>query len=241
MVTTQAAFQALLQKAYPMSEAIDANGGWYAQYVDAQGAGIWMQFDLDNKLLGANPHFHGPSRRRVMLTEIVASRNYALDGAFHAWADPKDENDPESGAYPFVFDVPNFHSLPDRQFPVVKDIQLAAFAHTLELFADIADYDRYNAGEELRFASKCFIPVGLFASTEEAADEGPASTCMFVGHIQRTARFTNDLTGDDYFWMLVDTLGGEVDVVADLRFFQSPPQVGGIVKGEFWLSGYCCD
>jgi hypothetical protein len=35
----------------------------------------------------------------------------------------------------------------------------------------------------------------------------------------------------------VDTLGGEVDVVADVKLISSEPQIGGIVSGQFWLSG----
>jgi len=32
-------------------------------------------------------------------------------------------------------------------------------------------------------------------------------------------------------------LGGEIDVVADVKLILSEPQIGGIVSGQFWLSG----
>jgi len=32
-------------------------------------------------------------------------------------------------------------------------------------------------------------------------------------------------------------LGGEVDVVADIRYFEKEPVVNGILQGQFWLSG----
>ena len=61
-----------------------------------------MQFNKKNELLGANPHFKGISKRTVCLTNTVERSESELDSAFHCWADPSEENKPDSGAYPFV-------------------------------------------------------------------------------------------------------------------------------------------
>lgn len=54
--------------------------------------------------------------------------------AFHGWADPDDGN-PESGAYPFVFDAPDYILHDAVKLPAVFDVQLAAFAHELDAYA----------------------------------------------------------------------------------------------------------
>jgi hypothetical protein len=45
------------------------------------------------------------------------------------------------------------------------------------------------------------------------------------------------LTGEYFYSFLVDTLGGEVDVVAGTEFFENEPVRNGVVQGQFWLSG----
>jgi hypothetical protein len=47
----------------------------------------------------------------------------------------------------------------------------------------------------------------------------------------------NQRTKANFYWFLVETLGGEIDVVADPKLIASEPQLGGVVSGQFWLSG----
>jgi hypothetical protein len=60
---------------------------------------------------------------------------------------------------------------------------------------------------------------------------------VFTGIIKQYERKRNELTNEEFYWLLVDTLGGEVDIVADIRFFEKDPVLNGIVQGQFWLSG----
>ena len=60
---------------------------------------------------------------------------------------------------------------------------------------------------------------------------------FFTGIIKQYGRKRNGLTNEEFYWLLVDTLGGEVDVVADIRYFEKAPVINGIIQGQFWLSG----
>ncbi|MBX9782224.1 MAG: hypothetical protein K2X48_02920 [Chitinophagaceae bacterium] len=89
-----------------------------------------------DEIIGMNPHFNGKSKRNFFLTRTYSRPESELDGAFHCWADPENENEPESGAYPFVFDVPNFKPIAEIHYPKDYQIQLSAFAREINIYND---------------------------------------------------------------------------------------------------------
>ena len=218
-------------------ESIECRQGFYLRFADASGAEIYLQGNLEQELIGFNPHFDGKSRRKVGLTRAIERDSSILDGGFHAWANPI-ENEPESGDYPFVFDVPDFRMIENFQLPHVCEIQLTAFAsNDFKIYASEKNY--FDAQDsEPKFASKSFIPSGLFLPGDNAAAiEPPRPIGIFAGEIKEFELKTNELSNEKFYWFLVDTLGGEVDVVADVKLISSEPQIGSIVSGQFWLSG----
>lgn len=235
-VTTQEEFQQFLEKAYERSKQIKINEGAYSVFTDTSGAELYIQFNKENEVLGGNPHFKGKSRRTVCLTNSFNRPESELDGAFHCWADPSEENNPESGAYPFVFDLPDFKTIGKIDFPKIFDIQLIAFAQELSIYESEKEYDKIQSSE-LKFATQSFIPSGLFSIEEDKEPNPPQAFGLFTGIIKQFERKQNELTSETFYWLLVDTLGGEVDVVADSLFFEKEPVVNGIVQGYFWLSG----
>ncbi len=236
-VTTQEEFQQLLEKAYKTSNQIKIVEGAYSVFSDNSGAELFMQFNKKNELLGANPHFKGKSKRTVCLTNTVERTESELDGAFHCWADPSEQNNPDSGAYPFVFDLPDFKTIGHIDFPKNFDIQLTAFAQELSIYDNEKDYEESQTSEP-KWATQSFVPSGLFSFGEGENDPNPPqATGIFTGIIKQFAKKKNELTNEEFYWLLVDTLGGEVDVVADVRYFEKDPAVNGIVQGQFWLSG----
>ena len=236
-ITTQEEFQQLLERAYGKSEITKIKEGAYSIYTDPSGAELYIQFDKTNGCIGANPHFKGQSLRTVCLTSSFERPESELDGAFHCWADPSDENNPESGTYPFVFDLPDFKTIGKIEFPKNFTIQLTAFAQELSVYDNEKEFDK-NQTSELKWATQSFVPSGLFSLEEDNYDPNlPQATGMFTGIIKQYERKRNDLTSEEFYWILVDTLGGEIDVVADIRFFEKQPNINGIVQGVFWLSG----
>jgi hypothetical protein len=210
--------------------------GSYYKFADASGAAIYLQANASQELIGFNPHFEGKSRRTVCLTETIEKESSELDGAFHAWANPSEENNPESGEYPFVFDVPDFRVNADLSFPQNRQVQLTAFAsNEFQVFASERDFYAQQ-DSELKFAAKSFVPTGLINFHIDNT-QPPLAFGVFTGEIKEFELKTNELTGEKFYWFLVDTLGGEIDVVADAKLVAAEPSVGGYLNGQFWLSG----
>lgn len=209
--------------------------GSYYKFSDASGAAIYLQANASQELVGFNPHFEGKSRRLVSLTKAIEKESSELDGAFYAWANPADEGG--TGEYPFVFDVPDFRVNTNLEFPRNQEVQLTAFAsNEFQFFAGEQDY--YDSQDsEVKFASKSFIPSGLFNPEKAESTQPPLAFGVFTGEIKEFELKTNELTKEKFYWFLVDTLGGEIDVVADPKLITAEPQAGGYLSGQFWLSG----
>jgi len=223
-----------------LAETIPCPQGFYLKFADASGAEIWLQGNAEQELIGFNPHFAGKSRRRVGLTKAIERESSELDGGFHALASLRNDDVETSPENPFVFDVPDFRLNQISQFPRVGEIQLTAFAsNDFKIFADEKSYNESQT-DELKYSSKSFVPVGLLAIDEEEEEidlSAARPIGQFAGEIKEFELKTNALSAEKFYWFLVETLGGEVDVVADVKLISSEPNIGGIVSGQFWLSG----
>jgi len=218
-------------------ESIRCADGFYLRFSDASGAEIYLQGNPEQELVGFNPHFDGQSKRLVGLTKAIERDSSPLDGGFYAWANPTDEDVETSGEYPFVFDVPDFRTVEAIEFPHVCTIQLTAFAsNDFKVFADAEKFRQ--SPDSNNMADKSFIPSGLFLPDEKmTAIEPPRPIGIFAGEIKAFELKTNELSKEKFYWFLVETLGGAVDVVADAKLVAGEPKIGGVVSGQFWLSG----
>ncbi|QDU93643.1 hypothetical protein [Lignipirellula cremea] len=234
-VESEEDFLALANRVAEDSEQIDVPGGSYLRWSSDSGAEIWLQLDGAEDLIGMTPHFAGESCMRAGITAPVERPDATLlDGAFLAWSDPSGDA-PEAGKYPFVFDSPDARQYPALTIPSIVSVQIAAFAHEVSIFETVEAYDASQTGE-LKFASKSFIPSGMFAPDGDAT-EPPQAFGIFTGHIIRAAKKQNELSGHSFYWALVETLGGHFDVVIDPELVEQEPKAGGVLTGFFWLSG----
>jgi hypothetical protein len=224
-------------------ESIKCPQGFYLRFADDSGAEIYLQGNNEQELIGFNPHFAGKSQRKVALTKLIERDSSELDGGFYAWANPKDF-EMDAGDYPFVFDAPNFRLSSEMRLPQVREIQLTAFAsNDFKIFADEKEYGD-SQEDEIKRAAKSFVSSGLFASDakDETSDSSAARPiAIFAGIIKEFDLKKNTLSGNNFYWFLVDTLGGETDVVADMKLVLDAPKIGGVVSGQFWLSGKLSD
>ena len=161
-VDSEDAMFELVNRVGPLAEPLEAASGVYFQWADRSGAELWLQV-RGNDLLGVSPHFTGQSIVRARLTARVTPGDPTpLDGAFHAWADPPTDESPENGAYPFVFDTPDARLHDGLELPVVVTVQVAAFAEEIEAFDSPAAHAAAQEEGAPGFASRSFIPSGLF-------------------------------------------------------------------------------
>lgn len=235
-VRTEEEFRALARRLLQASAPLTSPNGRYFRWSSECGAEVWLQVDGEDNLVGLAPHYSGPTRMRVRLERrIHRPKETLLDGAFHVWADP-DPKDPESGAYPFVFDSPDFDRLGSVELPAVMEVQIAAFAHELEAYDTPEDFDKAQDGETPKFAAESFIPSGLFAFGEKEPGP-PEALAVLSGRILDAESFTNPLTTQPFQWARVRTLGGKLDVVMDPALLKTPLKKDGVLHGSFWLSG----
>lgn len=224
------------------AKEIRCSHGFYLKFSDISGAEMYLQGNFDGELVGFNPHFAGKSRRLVGLTKAIERNSSELDGGFHAWAAPGGDDAETSGEYPFVFDVPDFRVNKISDLPKILEIQLTAFAsNDFEMFESEAEfYDSQDS--DPKFSSNFFIPSGLFQPDEKMTQiEPPRPIGIFAGEIKEFELKTNGLTNEKFYWFLAETLGGEIDVAADPKLIFAEPKIGGIVQGQFWLSGRLTD
>lgn len=229
----------MIMKVLDHVKSIPCREGFYLKFSDISGAEIYLQGNADQELIGFNPHFAGQSRRTVGLTYAIERESSELDGGFHAWAEPDKAKIIESGEYPFVFDVPDFRLVREIEFPKLCDIQLSAFAsNDFKVFENEESFYASQEGEP-KIAARSFIPSGLFALDETAENDSALARPIgiFAGEIKEFELKTNSFSGENFYWFLIETLGGEVDVVADPKLIEREPKIGGIVNGQFWLSG----
>ena len=221
--------------------------GRYVRWPDGPGEQLWGQIDVGGAAVGLNPHFEGSARLPVAVVDAVRDQEHPMDGYVYCWAAPQDD-DPESGDYPVAIDLPDFDAATDGlALPWRGAILVAAFARSLDCWADDAAYEAAEAekwahraveGErEVKgFAAESFIPTGTFSIGSEA-ETPPSAQAWFTGHVLAANVRTNAHSGRSFHHVLVRTLGGEYDVVADPEVVKGEPVVGGVVQTSAWLTG----
>ncbi len=221
-----------------MVEQITCPNGFYYKSADESGAEIYLQGNSNQELIGFNPHYAGKSSFTVCLTKAVERDSSELDGGFFAWANPRVANEPETGEYPFVFDVPDFRVNENMQFPRNARIQLTAFAsNDFNIYESEAEFN--DALEmETDIAVKSFAASGLFMRDEAATPiEPPRPIGVVSGVVKEYELKQNQMTNEKFYWFLIETRGGEIDLVADQKLISGEPRKGEIVRAHCWLSG----
>ena len=173
--------------------------------------------------MGMNPHFEGKSSVRVAVEARVARDAHTpLDGTFLAWANPPD-GAAAGGDYPFAFDCPDAgHARRADAARATADAQIAAFAQQITRVHNSQEvYDAAQAAQGLAFESRSFIPSGLISPSGEPVTP-PEPHALIAGQVIEAAERRNTVTGQPFWWALVDTVGGTFDVVIDPTLLSSP-------------------
>lgn len=227
---------ALASRVAERADTIDAADGQYLKWAPPSGEQLWLQVRRNGDALGMNPHFAGRSTVRATLDARVTRPSHTpLDGTFLAWANPPADGSP-GGTYPFAFDCPDAATLATLTLPAPVTLQVAAFAQQLTVHATEAAYVRDQQAQGLSFESRTFIPSGIISPAGEPVVP-PESHALFTGHVIDASERQNSVTGEPFWWALVDTIGGTFDVVIDPDLIREPVVPGNVIAGWFWLSG----
>jgi hypothetical protein len=229
-------FPALAKRVADSSEVLPCPGGSYLHWVGASGAELWVQLDEGGRFLDIQPHFSAMATMRVGLTKrLLRPTDTPLDGAWQGWADPLDDEDPSLGRFELTFEAPDFGLNSELQLPIVVSVQLAAFAHQVTLF-DTEEEFRESPLVAGRLDVQSFIPSPQRVR-ERGETEPQRAEALVCGHILKVQQLTNDLTGLPFYWLLLETDGGRIDLLIDPELLPHEPPAGGIIMTVCWLSG----
>ena len=111
--------------------------------------------------------------------------------------------------------------------------QVACFAESFDIYEDADDFhSRSENGDKL--GDQCYIPFGQFQDEE---DSELSSRALINGVIKNVEKRINGYTKEPYYLLTVDSFGARYEVLADTDSFDTEPQTGNVISGEFWLSG----
>lgn len=247
------------------AESLECRPGYYYRWHTEAGSELWIHMQKNRPegapetngppedtvaIVGVTPFFAGSGRLPIRAVAIKRRpEDNAFEGAIFAQIEPGEEQHDFTTVA--LFDVVDFACLANRIPPFTADAQITAFAHDIAAFTDAAAFEAAQTDQDVRFAPKSFFASGLFTPTDGDSDQpvfhdpeqpgfNAPSRAFLAGEVKRSEIRTNPVTGQEFCWALVETLGGSVDVVAlqaQIEGHEGALNPGMIVQGEFWLCG----
>jgi hypothetical protein len=209
-------------------EVVETPGMRYLKWSVGGRLELWTRFKDGEPGPLFFPYYAGESRMTVALLE-KSPRTQPLrsDGAFFCRGDASAGASWVAGRNPFVFDTLHYHRYDGLRLPRLSAVQLTAFAFEMNGYESEEEYDEANPADEDGYCwdYKHFVPLYMVSPSNEGGELQDAGAEV-SGFVLDTAIITNPLTGHDFCWAKLDTIGGEVDVVC------SPDRLSGyLVKG----------
>ena len=221
-------------------EVIDAGGFKYLKWVLGDNLEIWTQVKDGKPEMLYNACYTGESRMTVALLEKTPRQKDILsDGAFFCRGRGFAGADYVAGRNPFIFDTVDYHRYDGLSLPRLSTVQLTAFAFAMTGFEDEEAYDEAYPPDAEGFCwdYKHFIPALMFDKERGEGGELQSANAEVSGWVSETAILTNPLTGLDFCWARLDTIGGEVDVVCTPGRLDGFLVKGGIAATRCYLYG----
>ena len=204
--------------------------GYYDKLSTESGAELWAQNTKDHQGIGLHPAFNGECTIKVKARPFLeSSRLSELDGYYDCLLITSDQD------YPLLFESPNFYQTALDGNEIIAEAQVTAFAKEVKIFTD---EDEKNNDEIWGFwAVQSFVPSGKFspAGDDKSFEQHPRA--IFSGFIRKVELKTNEITGNKFYHLIVESLSASYDVVVDPVLLPIEPKIGNIMSGEFYLSG----
>ena len=191
------------------------------------GLELWVESDQQGNLMALRPCFLGQSELEIELKERFSpeiSSYYGLVG----------EKD-------VIFEVADYARQESLNLPSLEKIRLSAFSHGLKVFKSQEEYRATPLRKPPQAVDTSpegyyFVCPELFEGEERFLAE-PSSVCCFSGSVLDSELRVNAAFSNNYHWILVETLLGQLDVLAEASAFPEPLEEGQYIDGVFWLSG----
>ncbi len=221
-------------------EVVDAGGFNYLMWAVDERLELWTPIKDGKPEWLFNAYFAGETRMKVALLEKSPRQKPTFsDGAFSCRGSGFAGEDYVGGRNPFIFDTVDYRRYDGLELPRVATVQLTAFAFRMTGFEDDEAYDDAYPVDSNGFCwdYRHFIPAMMFEKARGEDGELRPANAEISGFVEDTAIITNPLTGIDFCWARLDTIGGEVDVVCAPGRLDGFLVKGGIAVARSWLYG----
>jgi hypothetical protein len=199
----------------------------HLDFNDNSGAGIHIVVDKNDSLVSLDPYFVGNSEIKGKLERIVFDELHH-EGGFVMECVEIDIR------FPIYFSSKNIIKEKEIGLPQIKKVQLTGFPREIKFFDSITDPEFINT----QLSEKAIIPSGLFLDENNKPEKPEA---VISGRIVKVEEHVNKLSNLKFLSIVIETLGGQIDIVLDPKIINSIPKKGKIVAGQFWISGRILD
>ena len=229
--------EAIQRLAADAFERLACEPGDYAIWRSRTAAEIWFHITgdrdaggalADRDVVGLTPFFEGLSDVAVEIVEaVVRSDDNDFEGAFLAWVNPDEETG--LGVHQIVFDAVDFAAHCDRPMPFHARAKLTGFAREIK----IVKADDEAARARLLSSARSFMSIGLFSDMglgKGTANDPPSSNALLTARVVEHTTLTNEVTGADFHWFLVQSADATFDILADPVLVPSGVTVGTLLQ-----------
>ena len=117
-------------------------------------------------------------------------------------------------------------------------MELTLFARNLAVYENADDFMIKRKGST---APESIIPFGSFSLSGKEEEFEPDAVADVSGVVTEVTLRENPVHHGQYYEIGLSCLGIDFTVVADAELLPTPPQVGNILKGVYWVSGRMTD
>lgn len=202
--------------------------GTQVSWSPGEGARLWLDLTPSGEVADFAPDLESSAVTKLWLGGRRPAGDGSASGAFEALWGNVDA--------PFLFDVPDFRAHDTLALPCQSLVRLTGFAQqTLSAHDSDEAYHKTMHGTP-HLASEAFIPSGLILPNGSRRVP-PRAWAIVYGHVSAVESRVNPATGMSFVWARLSSLDVTVEIVADPELVPELPSVGGVVGGQFWLSG----
>lgn len=195
--------------------------GMYIRWHTHHGAELWAQIADNGEILNVEPFFAGRGRLNLeLLQRYDEDEALAMAGVFEGRIDQSTPS--------LRFDCPMYALNDDLILPSQQVVQATLFAHMITLFPDL---------DALLTTPWSATFPSLAHPHDIAINPRSSALVMLTGTILQAALLNNPIGNASFWWILVQTHGGTVDIVCEPYLIEGSPLNGGVIQCLGQLSG----
>jgi hypothetical protein len=232
-LSDESGYSEILRKILENGTVIETKRGKYVRWILGSGVELIASLDKSSKPISIKPYFFGNTIYKAKLTKSFKSMGVSgMDGSIMLWSEPLAETTERS--FPFVAELPEFGVYDFSSVPLNVEVQVCAFGTELTVFKSEQEYMDFQKGRN-KFEVKSFVPIGMFED-DGMYKTNPDPLGVITGIVGATEKLRNPLTDESFIWIKLETVGGEVDVVANEDTLKGTVEEGDILGGMFYIS-----